>query len=229
MASPLRLKIDSWVRAPDEASGRFVTWYVVTGGPEAAVLRRFSDFLGLKRALKLGRLPSRFHSCTQPPAIEKRMAGLQSFLDQVSPIPGARPHLCRFLSPTERDRNDGREVAPAINNPQLMSPSTASISSAGSAGIFSVAANDTASGSAAEVPAHQEKPYEIVFSNKTHTDNLALSLRETLMQSGLRVWQQQTSVPKNSSNWFESWCECYIRISLRCSPCAQCIPLAASI
>ena len=37
--------------------------------------------------------------------------------------------------------------------------------------------------------------YDVVFSNKTANDDLALHIRSSLMARGLNVWQQQSSMP----------------------------------
>lgn len=69
--------------------------------------------------------------------------------------------------------------------------------------------------------------YDLVFSNKTildpvirllcfssHTQicltllpwtQLCLEMRDQLQETGLRVWQQATSIPKDSDNWFTEW------------------------
>ena len=39
-----------------------------------------------------------------------------------------------------------------------------------------------------------------VFSNKTAWDPLCLEVRGKLVPSGVRVWQQQTNIPKDSDN-----------------------------
>ena len=47
--------------------------------------------------------------------------------------------------------------------------------------------------------------YDLVFSNKTAWDSLCLDVRAQLAASGVRVWQQQTNIPKDSDNWFSEW------------------------
>ena len=69
--------------------------------------------------------------------------------------------------------------------------------------------------------------YDLVFSNKTILDpvihllcfsshaylpdvrlpwtQLCLEMRDQLQETGLRVWQQATSIPKDSDNWFTEW------------------------
>ena len=34
---------------------------------------------------------------------------------------------------------------------------------------------------------------------------LCLEMRDQLQETGLRVWQQATSIPKDSDNWFTEW------------------------
>ena len=47
--------------------------------------------------------------------------------------------------------------------------------------------------------------FDLVFSNKTASDTLCLTIRAQLVASGVRVWQQQTNIPKDSENWFSEW------------------------
>ena len=47
--------------------------------------------------------------------------------------------------------------------------------------------------------------FDFVFSNKTASDGLCLSVRAKLTARGLRVWQQKTNIPKDSDNWFNEW------------------------
>jgi len=47
--------------------------------------------------------------------------------------------------------------------------------------------------------------FDFVFSNKTASDALCLTIRAKLTERGLRVWQQKTNIPKDSDNWFNEW------------------------
>eukprot|EP01043_Picozoa_sp_COSAG02_P012492 COSAG02_NODE_482_length_21409_cov_126.131018_9_plen_349_part_00 len=47
--------------------------------------------------------------------------------------------------------------------------------------------------------------FDFVFSNKTASDGLCLTIRAKLTARGLRVWQQKTNIPKDSDNWFNEW------------------------
>eukprot|EP01043_Picozoa_sp_COSAG02_P042066 COSAG02_NODE_3544_length_6588_cov_3.222993_2_plen_190_part_00 len=47
--------------------------------------------------------------------------------------------------------------------------------------------------------------FDFVFSNKTASDELCLEIRAKLTAQGIRVWQQQTNIPKDSDNWFNEW------------------------
>jgi hypothetical protein len=47
--------------------------------------------------------------------------------------------------------------------------------------------------------------FDFVFSNKTASDALCLTVRERLIAHSLRVWQQKTNIPKDSDNWFQEW------------------------
>jgi hypothetical protein len=47
--------------------------------------------------------------------------------------------------------------------------------------------------------------FDLVFSNKTASDSLCLEVRQPMEQSGKRVWQQKTNIPKDSENWFSEW------------------------
>ena len=47
--------------------------------------------------------------------------------------------------------------------------------------------------------------FDFVFSNRTASDALCLSIRGQLTARGLHVWQQKTNIPKDSDNWFNEW------------------------
>ena len=47
--------------------------------------------------------------------------------------------------------------------------------------------------------------FDFVFSNKTASDALCLTIRAKLTAQGLQVWQQKTNIPKDSDNWFNEW------------------------
>ena len=47
--------------------------------------------------------------------------------------------------------------------------------------------------------------FDFVFSNKTASDALCLTVRKRLIAHNLRVWQQKTNIPKDSENWFKEW------------------------
>jgi hypothetical protein len=47
--------------------------------------------------------------------------------------------------------------------------------------------------------------FDFVFSNKTASDTLCLTIRAKLTERGLHVWQQKTNIPKDSDNWFNEW------------------------
>ena len=51
------------------------------------------------------------------------------------------------------------------------------------------------------VPALEpEHDFHLVFSNKTIWDPLCLEVRAKLVVDGVRIWQQQTNIPKDSEN-----------------------------
>ena len=55
------------------------------------------------------------------------------------------------------------------------------------------------------IAAAADEQFHLVFSNKTENDDHVLAIREELMRAGLKVWQQQRNIPKDSPNWFEDW------------------------
>lgn len=50
-----------------------------------------------------------------------------------------------------------------------------------------------------------EQNFHLVFSNKTAWDPLCIEVRSKLMLASVRIWQQQTNIPKDSENWFNEW------------------------
>lgn len=47
--------------------------------------------------------------------------------------------------------------------------------------------------------------FHFVFSNKTAHDSVCLEVVASLKSLGIKVWQQTTSIPKDSTNWFKEW------------------------
>ena len=63
----------------------------------------------------------------------------------------------------------------------------------------------------------KDKPaeeFDFTFSNKTAWDPLCLEVRGKLVASGVRVWQQQTNIPKDSDNCTPSFSSCLLLLLL---------------
>ena len=76
-----------------------------------------------------------------------------------------------------------------------------------------------------------DEQFHLVFSSKTENDDRALAIREELMRAGLKVWQQQKNIPKDSPNWFDDWFSaasnaikipCFLTVAyLKSEPCMK--------
>ena len=144
-----------------------------------SVSRRYSQFKALRSRLfkRVPGLslpfPSGLLPCSTPSQICKRSAKLQEFLDALQ--------LQRRTKIPEKPWND--IVIPFFAASSELSPQS------------------LVSGSVSSLASIEGCQYDLVFSNKTVNDDIALGVRDSLMANGLKIWQQQASMPKDSQDW----------------------------
>ena len=63
----------------------------------------------------------------------------------------------------------------------------------------------TSHGKPMQVSPRPSSSFDLVFSNKTASDAYCLEMCTQLTRRGLKVWQQQNNIPKDSDNWFKEW------------------------
>jgi hypothetical protein len=63
----------------------------------------------------------------------------------------------------------------------------------------------TSHGKPMQVSPRSSSSFDLVFSNKTASDAYCLEMCTQLTRRGLKVWQQQNNIPKDSDNWFKEW------------------------